>query len=245
MLFSWLKEWFGTYHAFKIFAKIHLNRIDSFTLPSYKNRIKLRRNTSDIDTFLQVIVYREYDINFQFEPAVIIDGGANIGLFSVFMKHKFPDAKIISVEPDEENFQLLKENIAGYKDIFCEQAGLWHKQSNIVVHDKHNLGKWGFVVEETSDDSKLKSLTINNLMERHSLDRIDLLKLDIETSEKELFSDNYQTWLPKTKMIVIELHDKLKKGCSHAFFSAVNESIKDYSYSIRGESTIIINHDID
>jgi hypothetical protein len=36
---------------------------------------------------------------------------------------------------------------------------------------------------------------------------IDLLKIDIEGAEAELFSTNYESWLPKTRVIVIELHD--------------------------------------
>ena len=51
---------------------------------------------------------------------------------------------------------------------------------------------------------------------------IDILKIDIEGAEKELFMDNYKTWLGKTKVIVIELHDRLDKEISGIFFKAVN-----------------------
>ena len=81
-------------------------------------------------------------------------------------------------------------------------------------------------------------------MEVAGLEQIDLLKLDIETAERELFSKNYQAWLPKTKAIVIELHDWITPGCSKPFFKAINECFDTYSYSSRGENTIIVNQDL-
>lgn len=69
---------------------------------------------------------------------------------------------------------------------------------------------------------------------------IDLLKLDVEGAEKEIFSVNYENWLPYTKVIMIELHDRFKHGCSKAFFSAVAKY--DFSFSIRGENCILVNN---
>mgnify|MGYP000361339186 CR=1 FL=1 len=54
----------------------------------------------------------------------------------------------------------------------------------------------------------------------------DLLKIDIEGAEKELFSENTDYWLGKVNMIIIELHDWMRKDCSKNFYSA----IKKYKY---------------
>jgi FkbM family methyltransferase len=55
---------------------------------------------------------------------LIIDCGANIGLVSVMMKCLFPDVKIIAIEPDETNFELLKKNLQHYEGIELINAGI-------------------------------------------------------------------------------------------------------------------------
>jgi hypothetical protein len=81
-------------------------------------------------------------------------------------------------------------------------------------------------------------------MEKYSIERIDIIKLDIESSEKQLFLDNFDYWLPKTKIIVIELHDWMEEGCSKAFFEAINKSFSKYEFSIIGDNIIIENKDL-
>ena len=68
---------------------------------------------------------------------------------------------------------------------------------------------------------------------------IDILKLDIEGSEKEVFSAGFENWMPKTKVIIIELHDAMKPGCSRAVFAAVNKY--NFSFNIKGENIIFTN----
>ena len=69
---------------------------------------------------------------------------------------------------------------------------------------------------------------------------IDVLKLDIEGSEKEVFEEGYENWLPKTKLLLVELHDKMKKGCSRSVLNAVNKY--DFSFDIKGENIIFTNN---
>lgn len=245
MLFYRLKRRFGKRYAPILFLKLKFNLLQNIKLPGIKNRISMREGTSDLETFIQIFLDREYNIDIKFDPAFIIDGGANIGLFSIYMKKRFPKSKIISIEPDPDNFKLLQKNVDGYSNIFCENFGLWNKQTNLKITDKFGLGKWAMVVEETEGKGEATANTIHDIMETYSINRIDILKLDIESSEKILFQSNYEAWLPKTKMIIIELHDWMEEGCSRTFFTAINSTFKSYTYLIKGENTIIINNDID
>ena len=66
-----------------------------------------------------------------------------------------------------------------------------------------------------------------------------MLKIDIEGAEKELFADdNVQKWLPRVNVIAIELHDRMKHGCSYAFFKAISKH--KWYFSLRGENLIFI-----
>jgi FkbM family methyltransferase len=236
---------FGIKSGFEVFLNFRLDKLNNIRIPSIKTPILLRSATSDIPLFNQIFVNKEYNIKFAQSPKVIIDAGANIGLFTVSIKNQFPEAKVICIEPHPGNFQALKQNVSFYEDVFCENCGLWNKETLLKVYDKYNIGNWAMVVEENNEEGNIKATTINKLMDTYSLERIDILKLDIETSEREVFFENYDNWLSKTKMIIIELHDWMRADCSKPFFEAINKTFKKYTYSVSGENTIIINNDME
>ncbi|NIJ51563.1 FkbM family methyltransferase [Dyadobacter arcticus] len=227
--------------------KLKTNKIIS--LPHLKEPVHLRPGTSDEDVFGQIFMKHEYNIKLDFEPQTIVDGGANIGLCSVYFKNKYPSARIIAIEPDDENFEMLRKNTAGYRDIHLKKAGLWCKNLRTRTVDKYGLGKWGMVTEEVTDledghDLPFNTITINDLVQEFNLEFIDVLKMDIETAEKQVFSENFENWLPKTKVIIIELHDWMQEGCSKPFFLAINQTFTNYSFGQMGENTVIINRDL-
>jgi FkbM family methyltransferase len=235
---------FGLFYGIKIFWKNHVleNSDSKIFIKGIKHPIFLRKKTSDIQTFDQVFLDAEYNYSVKINPEFIIDCGANIGLASVFFKNKFPDAKIISIEPEETNFVAALKNTEGYKDIEVIKSGIWNKNAILSVTDEWNFGNWGFVCKETDTENAdtVKAISINEILKRYERTEIDILKIDIEGAELELFSSNYEEWLPKTKIIMIELHDAYRKGCSKAFFSAIIKY--DFSIFQRGENTICIRN---
>ena len=71
-------------------------------------------------------------------------------------------------------------------------------------------------------------------------DNCDIVKLDVEGSEKEIFSENYEGWLPKKKVLIVELHDRMKKGCRKAVFQAISRY--DFSLQVAGENLVFTNN---
>ena len=105
-------------------------------------------------------------------------------------------------------------------------------------------GKWGFLVEEAnSEDSKsFKAITITEILKNSGHNQIDILKLDIESAEKEVFSSGYEEWLDNVNMLIIELHDRFKDGCSDAFYSAIKKY--DFKKYQKGENIFLIKKEI-
>ena len=215
------------------------NQILTFSNSKYSQPIFLRNNTSDIPTFEQVIINQDYLMYYNFDPKVILDCGANIGLASVYFSNKFPDAKIISIEPEKSNFELLLKNTEKYGNVITLNGGIWNKSTNLAIKDV-GLGNWGFVVEEsdTSTRYSIKAFTIDGIIKQFNIEQIDILKIDIEGSERELFESNYEEWLPKTKVLIVELHDRIRKGCSKSFFKALSNY--NFSSTHKGENIYII-----
>lgn len=235
---------YGFLNGLKLFFQIRNDETNSIKLPKIKYPFKLRKGSTDVSVFYQVFLFDEYKMKHIRKPQLIIDCGANVGLYAIKMKNEFPDAKIICIEPDAENFQQAKENLSNYKDVFLEQCGIWSKDTQLKVYDKYNVGKWGLVVEEAEDGGNVQALSIDTILKKYNIDTVDILKIDIETSEKNLFSQNYEKWLPKVKTIVIELHDWIEEGCSDSFYTAIKKTFKKYSVSTFGENTFIVNEDL-
>lgn len=207
-------------------------------IPEY-GQLTMRKNTSDESVFWQVFVDKEYDFPFDIKPKLIIDGGANIGCATLWFKKKFPEATIIAVEPEESNFKILKENVGGIPAVKLVQAGIWNKNTNLKIKDV-GLGKWGFETEEAnaSDKNFFPAVTIDKLLVDSGFSEIDILKLDIEGSEKEVFESGYENWLGMTKIIIIELHDFFRDGASKAFYSAISKY--NFKEARSGENIILI-----
>lgn len=200
-----------------------------------KHPINLRKGTTDHLTFNQIFISRIYNLPLKFEPKYIIDCGANVGMASIYFASKYPQATIIAIEPEISNFRVLTENCKNYKNIYLLQKAVWHTSMNMEVVDTGS-GNYGFAMKELSEvkvDSikdVVTSITLGEVMKLYSIDRIDLLKIDIEGAEKEIFSVNYDDWLSKTKTLTVETHDRFNPGASRAIVKAIAK----YDFSITG-----------
>lgn len=186
----------------------------------------------------------EYRLPLEYKPKLILDCGGNIGCAAVYFANKYPAAQIYSVEPEKNNFLLLQYNSAFYDNVHPLKSALWDKETFIRVEDK-GFGVAGYMTFETMADTPdaFKTTTVGKLLADSGFDEIDLLKVDIEGAEKEVFSaPDVDEWLPKVKVLTIELHDRMKLGCSNAFFKAVSKY--NWFFAFRGENLIFIRESL-
>lgn len=207
--------------------------------------IIVRVPSTDVVTYRKVFIYQEYKINLKVKPRVIIDAGANIGLASIYFANKYPDATIIAIEPERENFELLLKNTNFYPNIKPLQAALWNENTELNVVDVGE-GNWGFVTErdQPSDTTNtqachtIPAITVDKIIDDFNLPAIDILKIDIEGSEKEVFVEPSR-WIEKVQTIIIELHDRIKPGCSRSFYCGTNGFSSEWN---QGENVFLTRH---
>lgn len=210
----------------------------SFYFKNYEHSFTIRTNTSDVLVLWALCLAGEYDIEWDkhFAPEVIIDAGANIGFFSLIMSWRFPNTKIIAIEPDKANYELLKKNIGNDKNIYPVLAGLWDKDTYLHVHSEK--AAYSITVEESDDDTGVKSVCVDSLIKQYELgDKIDIFKMDIEGSEYTLFKNNYEKWIGKVKCYIIEIHDYFNADCRELIFKRLMEE-KGYNSMEHMEDTI-------
>jgi FkbM family methyltransferase len=201
--------------------------------------LHLRLRTSDISLYDELIVRKEYDIGCpEFHPKIIVDAGANVGLASVYFANKYPEATIIAVEPEPSNFKMLIRNSESYRKIFPVNAALW-KADGIVnlgldVSQPTDRAKWAFRVV-SNGTVPIRAVTMRTLMSECGLETIDLLKVDIEGAEREVFADS--DWMDMIGVILVELHDRLQPGCR----DAVRKAAKGFASWEKGEMTVLVH----
>lgn len=147
---------------------------------------------------------------------VIIDAGANIGLFTLYMKSKYPDAHIVAFEPAPQIFDLLRRNLTLHNiptndvDIYACALGSSSVSSKPLTYFPNAPGNSTFVPEEKNllrkalpaehyqrmiDRSSAGATKVDVPVERLSrfleegypeLTRIDLLKVDVESWELDV-----------------------------------------------------------
>ncbi|MGN6802740.1 MAG: FkbM family methyltransferase, partial [Ginsengibacter sp.] len=203
-------------------SKFKQNRLKNISITGSTAKLSLRNFDTDVKTFFQIFYAKEYDMEIINEPLFIIDCGANIGLSAVFFAIKYPKAKIIALEPDSENFKVLQSNTSSFPNVICLHKAVWSKNVLMEIIDM-GTGNWGFQTVEATKTSAnaVEATTIDDMMATYRFNCIDILKIDIEGAEKELFRKNYENWLYKTKLITIELHDFLDAEITGIFFKAI------------------------
>jgi FkbM family methyltransferase len=203
--------------------------------------VVLRCDTSDLTCLEKVFIKQEYKTPFPLHPRIIVDAGANIGMATLYFAQEYPLAKIIAIEPEHSNFKILERNCAGLPNVVLVEGALWCENRTLVIQDAGSE-KWAFSVAESAkepspDSQQVKAVTVPGILRDFGIERIDILKLDIEGAERDLFNAGAESWLGSVGQIVIELHDRYQSGCARAFYAAVGRA--PFAQEVRGENIFI------
>lgn len=208
-------------------------------VPGLKKVIRLRNKTYDTHIFHQIFIREELNFDIGGTIFTIIDCGANIGLASLYLKRKFPHASIFAIEPESSNFNLLQLNTYGYSKIQCLNAAIWDADVDIRIFDNGG-GNASFTVGVSQIDTSstylatIRGITIKSLL-RDIRSDVDLIKIDIEGSEYELFNAQTIDWIHHVQNVAVEIHESMRPGATKLIHRAMG---KKFSASMFGEYTI-------
>ncbi|TNF19519.1 MAG: FkbM family methyltransferase [Rhodobacteraceae bacterium] len=153
---------------------------------------------------------------------VIVDAGAFIGSASLALARRFPNARVIAVEPSSENYALLSANVAQEPRITPIRAALMPEGAgSATLHDR-GTGGWGYTIVAAPGDAaattleKVPVVTLSEIADRVAPSPIGVVKLDIEGAELALL-DPPDAVLAATPVILAELHDRIVPGTRKAF----------------------------
>lgn len=197
-----------------LFWKISRKRERAVRLLGFPNLLHLRSDPSDASVFEQIFLWREYENSGVTNPQVIVDLGAHVGFAAVFFATQFPQATIFAVEADPDNYRQLLLNSRGYPNIKPCNLAIWDRSGEILL-SKSDAGGWGSNVSESNKSGvKVPAFKFEDFLKQRSIDRVDLLKVDIEGAETRMLDKTAGLWLPRIGTIMIEFHEFLSAGSS-------------------------------
>ncbi len=208
--------------------------------PNFPHPLHLRLRSTDVALCREILVEGLYECDLARPPSVIVDAGANIGIASVFYAHRYPNAKIIAVEPEPSNYHMLLKNTACYPNVTPVRAALWNRDAEVDIID-NGSGHTTFQTQEPGTKgnghvvSTVRAVTMDRLMTEFGINAIDLLKIDIEGAEGELFQ-TAEKWVTRVGLIAVEIHEQLRPGST----ASIRAAAHDFNISwINGDVTYL------
>jgi FkbM family methyltransferase len=209
-------------------------------VPGIPHPLYLRADGTDLNCFWQVFGKRDCAVDLPRPPRAIIDGGAHIGFASIYFANRFPEATILAVEPEAANYALAQQNLAPYPNVRLVRGGIWCRDAWLAIKNPH-ADSWAFRVQEVAEGAEgaCQGHSIDGLLRRFGLDGADLVKLDIEGAEVEVFGRGSLRWLDRIEAVVIELHGKKAESVVRERMNALG-----LAHRQRGEKVIFVReHD--
>jgi FkbM family methyltransferase len=206
----------------------------------------VRKYSSDEQVFTDVVLHGEYqqimDLadTLNIDVRTILDAGANAGLTTLVFASRFPTAEIVSLEPDRENYELLAANVehSALQHVKALNAGLSHEDGWLVPGNGLDAREWGktFSYAGHTSEHAVVAYTISSVMEMMGWADVDLLKIDIEGGEKDLFRAGKSEFLSRVKLLAVEIHESGDKIFIHELLKKTG-----FFYFEQGDLTVAVN----
>ena len=229
----------GLLNAFRILVLWRHSRRERSIKVSKLNRTIHFRGVSDIGVVSHFFRPGYRILPPHNRPLRIIDAGANIGDETIRFRHLHPSAEIIALEPAKDNFRLLKMNCRGDPSCNLLNKGLWGRDGYLSVH--RGSGNESFWVSEADDPKReydVEAVSLPTLLREHGWDAVDILKLDIEGAERNVFEAPDTDWIRRTQVMIVECPDGDAPGTGQRIFAKLQPLAFDVH--VHGENLVFI-----
>jgi FkbM family methyltransferase len=220
---------------------------------------QIRCGTTDLSTFHQIWISSEYNLKNirgwekihgdyrkiieEGHVPLIVDCGANVGFSVSYFRHMFPEARIIGIEPERENFKAMLANIGGMENVTLRRAAVWDRVEKLRIKpDASGFSSAFQTVQATGpeDGEFVETVTVDAVVAgmgaRH---RPFLVKMDIEGAERRALYGAVETQ-KSGAILIIEPHDWLE-GISGSL-DGIEALVTHWSFNFfaRGENVIFV-----
>jgi FkbM family methyltransferase len=140
-----------------------------------------------LDALKHIFVDKAYAAPPVRNPAVIVDLGGNIGLAAVYFALRYPAARIVCVEPARAPARLLATNIAPHPNVHHVAFAVTDTDGTVMFHEMpSDVGSSLTMRDGSVATYAVQARTLPSLLSALAIDRVDLLKVDVEGAELDV-----------------------------------------------------------
>ncbi|MGI9009595.1 MAG: FkbM family methyltransferase [Nitrososphaeraceae archaeon] len=255
---------FGTLWK-KYFAILKIGKKDSvllkFKMPKYNYEFYCRKNKDDF----KIMTFHEDDImDHNFTPKegdIVIDIGAHIGPYTIIASKRVgPNGKVISIEADPDNFDILNRNINLNKliNVIAVNYAVYSKEETIKLYlpsgEEHSsYTKYNTVMSDRAQGEtkfvQVQANTLDYILQKNGIkpENVNWIKIDVEGAEFEVLKGARDVLSNSSKVsLLIEIHNLSERT---NLYKQIKEFLNLYSFTIdyekiyqeNGERHIVAN----
>lgn len=212
-----------TKRFFHVSVRDHIDSITAdqvFTDSDYELRFLSRYD--------ELVAFYERTLS-QNKTPLIIDCGANIGCSALFFAREFPAAKLVAVEPERNNVEMIRKNCASLNNVIAVNKAVGSTDGLVTIADPHCDNNAFRMTREPDGTGDIPVTSIESLLSDYDQYVPFIIKIDIEGFEDDLFSAN-TGWLEKFPLMIIETHDWLlpRQANSSNFLKVISATGRDF-----------------
>lgn len=215
LIFPFCRILLGGKKAYKICGSLLTNvyfpsLVLSFT-PLLKSKVILR-DFVDFGAYREICGYNVYFYEVLRNGMNVIDIGAHIGVYTVLAAEKVGDTgKVVAIEPEPENYKQLLKNIElnNFRNVTPLNIALFNHEGYENLYLSSLSGSHSLSAKENIVSSiKVPLKTLDNLLEKLNLKKVDIIKIDTEGAEIPILKGAEKTLKtnPNAKIIVASYH---------------------------------------
>jgi FkbM family methyltransferase len=140
------------------------------------------------------------------ETPYIIDGGANVGLASIFFAQRYPKAEIVAFEADPAIAETCQQNLTSFqcKNVRLISKALWSEKTTLSFHSE------GTDAGRLSENDENNTIVETDVLSEYLYKKVDFLKLDIEGAEVAVIEE-IKDKLHLVNNLFVEYHSFVEK----------------------------------
>lgn len=162
---------------------------------------------------------------------LVFDIGANVGNFAMYAV-KTGASRVVAFEPVQKNYELMLKNIQNNNMPQVEAHMLAvDGDSGVVTMHMSEVDTAHSITHEAFDqqgDISVEAVTIEQFCQKHSISKIDFLKVDCEGAEYQIFEKISDQMLGLINKVAIEHHERFV----HRDHKEISDRLKNAGFTV-------------
>lgn len=211
----------GSIHNWYSYLLNKFLKKDPITFQTRKRKLQFQVPSDVRAIFKEIFMENLYDIErikkVTNSSSIVFDIGANAGYFTLFMAEKIFPKEIHCFEPFLTNFTLLESNVSSinqkHKVVFlnnCAMVAPGKQEINLFIQEQGEHSSIPSIIKDFNTSQlilKVKATNLEKYCSENKIEQIDLLKMDCEGAEYEIFYNLSEQTFHKIQHIYMETHD--------------------------------------